>query len=161
MKKRNKFEALFPNGKLPDVDEFNRSLDAMSEDGRKRLREKIYKISFITWSVLPDYQQDFIEEVIIHDRQAYADFMQQKTVMGHIRYTLRYPTLFIRMLHLIEAVERTAKTSLSRLAMSVVICFNFSEKIKTLSEKISKEKTTPEDVLILSGKTKIKDDYSG
>ena len=35
MKKRNKFEALFPNGKLPDVDEFNRSLDAMSEDGRK------------------------------------------------------------------------------------------------------------------------------
>lgn len=69
----------------------------------------------------------------------------KKTVMGHIRYTLRYPTLFIRMLHLIEAVERTAKTSLSRLAMSVVICFDFSEKIKTLSEKISKEKTTPED----------------
>lgn len=82
MKKRNKFEALFPNGKLPDVDEFNRSLDAMSEGGRKRLREKIYKISFITWSVLPDYQRNFIEEVIIHDRQAYADFMQQKNSDG-------------------------------------------------------------------------------
>jgi len=45
--------------------------------------------------------------------------------------------------------------------MSVVICFDFSEKIKTLSEKISKEKTTPEDILILSGKTKIKYDYNG
>lgn len=160
MKKKNKFEVLFPKGKVPEVDEFNRSLDAMSEEGRVRLREKIYKLSFILWPVLPAYQQKFIKGVIIHNRQAYADFMQQKTVMGHIRYTLRYPSLFLRMLHLIEAVERTAKTSLSRLAMSVVICFNYSEKVKTLSENISKEKPTAEEVLILSGKTEIKDDHN-
>lgn len=161
MKRKNKLEALFPNGKVPDVNEFNRSLDAMSKEGRKRLREKIFLLSFIYWAVLPAYQQAFIEAVIRHDRQAYADFLHQKTVMGHIRYPLHHPDLFIRMLHLIEAVGRTGTTSLSHLAMCVVICFNYTEKVKTLSEKISKEALTSEEVLILSGKTKIKDDYNG
>lgn len=161
MKKKNKFELLFPNGKVPDVNEFNRSLDAMSEEGRKKFLEKIYKVSFSVWTALPPSQQTFIEAVIAHDRQAYADFVQQKAVMGHIRYTLRHPALFIRTLHLIEAIERTAKTSLSRLAMSITICFNFSEKVKTLAENISKEKPTSKELLILSGKTEIKDDYNG
>ena len=42
MKKQNKLEALFPNGKVPEVNEFNRSLDKMSKEGRNHLREKIY-----------------------------------------------------------------------------------------------------------------------
>lgn len=53
MKKQNKLEALFPNGKVPDVNEFNRNLDKMSKEGRNHLREKIYKIAFTVWSTLP------------------------------------------------------------------------------------------------------------
>ena len=45
--------------------------------------------------------------------------------------------------------------------MSITICFNFSEKVKTLAENISKEKPTSKELLILSGKTEIKDDYNG
>lgn len=46
MKKQNKLEALFPNGKVPEAKDFNRSLDEMSKEGRNHLREKIYKIAF-------------------------------------------------------------------------------------------------------------------
>lgn len=45
--------------------------------------------------------------------------------------------------------------------MSVSICFNLPGKVKTLAEKIRKVKPTPEELLILSGKTEIKDDYNG
>ena len=77
MKKRNKLEALFPNGKVPDANEFNRSLDEMSKEGRNHLREKIYKLAFTVWSTLPKKHQKFIEEIIVHDRQSYVDFIQQ------------------------------------------------------------------------------------
>ena len=110
MKKRNELEALFPNGKVPDVNEFNRSLDKMSKEGRNHLLEKIYKIAFTVWSTLPKKHQKFIEEVIIHDRQSYVDFIIDKTVMTCLRCPLRFPVLFIRMLHLTEVVERTAQT---------------------------------------------------
>lgn len=64
MKKKNKFELLFPQGKVPDVNEFNCSLDAMSEEGRKKFREKIYKVSFIVWTALPPSQQNY--QIIIN-----------------------------------------------------------------------------------------------
>jgi len=119
MKKQNKLEALFPNGKVPEVNEFNRSLDKMSKEGRNHLREKIYKIAFTVWSTLPKKHQKFIEEVIVHDRQSYVDFIIEKTVMTCLRCPLRFPVLFIRMLHLTEVVERTAQTSINHLSMSV------------------------------------------
>lgn len=85
MKKQNKLEALFPNGKVPEVRVFNRSLDKISKEGRNHFHEKIYKIAFIAWSTLPKKHQKFIREVIIHDRQSYVDFIQQRTVMSSLR----------------------------------------------------------------------------
>ena len=152
MKKQNKLEALFPNGKVPEVNEFNRSLDKMSKEGRNRLREKIYKIAFTVWSTLPKKHQKFIEEVIVHDRQSYVDFIIEKTVMTCLRCPLRFPVLFIRMLHLTEVVERTAQTSINHLSMSVLICFLICGKIGTLAEHISKGGFTCEEVLVLAGK---------
>ncbi|WP_455640169.1 hypothetical protein [Parabacteroides sp.] len=155
MKKRNKLEALFPNGKIPDANEFNRSLDKMSTTGKHHLQEKIYKLAFTVWSTLPKKQQKFIENVIIHDRQSYVDFMQQKTVTACLRYPLRYPVLFIRMLHLSEIVERSAQGSLNHLTMSVLISFQICGKIGTLAGHISKGGITSEEVLILAGKVTI------
>lgn len=43
MKKQNKLEALFPNGKVPDAKVFNRSLDKMSKEGRNHFLEKSTK----------------------------------------------------------------------------------------------------------------------
>lgn len=91
MRKKNKLELLFPNGKIPEVHAFNRSLDAMSKEVRRKYREKIYRVSFIVWTALTPSQKDFIVAVIIHDRQAYVDFIHQKTVMKRIRYTFRHP----------------------------------------------------------------------
>lgn len=159
MKQQKKLEALFPKGILPDVDEFNRNLDTMSAKGRKLFREKIYRLAFLIWHALPQKHRIFIVGVIIHDRQAYADFVIQETVIGYIRYPLRHPTLFIRMLHLTEAVERSASVSLNGLAMSVVICFETPWVISTLGDKISRGGITYEEVLILSGKTNVKDGY--
>ena len=155
MKKQNKLEALFPNGKLPDVNEFNRSLDEMSKEGRNHLREKIYKLAFTVWSTLPKKHQKFIEEIIVHDRQSYVDFMQQRTVMACLRCPLRFPVLFIRMLHLTEVVERTAQTSINHIAMSVLICFQVCGKIGTLAGHISKGGITSEEVLVLAGKMRV------
>ena len=155
MKKQNKLEALFPNGKVPEAKDFNRSLDEMSKEGRNHLREKIYKIAFTVWSTLPKKHQKFIEEVIVHDRQSYVDFMQQRTVMACLRCPLRFPVLFLRMLHLTEVVERTAQTSINHIAMSVLICFQICGKIGTLAGHISKGGITSEDVLVLAGKMTI------
>lgn len=159
MKQQKKLEALFPQGKIPDVDEFNRSLDAMSAAGKKLFREKIYRLAFLIWHALPQKHRTFIVGVIIHDRQAYADFLIQGTVIGSIRYPLRYPTLFIRMLHLAEAVERAASVSLNGLAMSVAICFETPWLISTMGDKISRGGITDEEVLILAGKTTVNDGY--
>lgn len=155
MKKQNKLEALFPNGKVPEVNEFNRSLDKMSKEGRNHLREKIYKLAFTVWSTLPKKHQKFIEEIIVHDRQSYVDFMQQRTVMACLRCPLRFPVLFIRMLHLTEVVERTAQTSINHIAMSVLICFQVCGKIGTLAGHISKGGITSEEVLVLAGKMRV------
>lgn len=160
MKKKNKLEALFPNGKVPDASEFNRSLDNMSKNGRNKIQEKIYKIAFIVWPTLPKKHQKFIEEVIIHDRQSYVDFIIEKTVMACLRYPLRFPVLFIRMLHLTEVVERTAQTSINHLSMSVLICFQICGKIGTLAGNISKGGFTCEEVLVLAGKVRV-GDYCG
>lgn len=157
MKKQNKLEALFPNGKVPDVNEFNRNLDKMSKEGRNHLLEKIYKIAFTVWSTLPKKHQKFIEEVIVHDRQSYVDFMQQRTVMACLRCPLRFPVLFIRMLHLTEVVERTAQTSINHIAMSVLICFQICGKIGTLAGNISKGGITSGEVLVLAGKVRVGD----
>ncbi|WP_293714664.1 hypothetical protein [uncultured Parabacteroides sp.] len=161
MKQQKKLEALFPKGILPDVDEFNRSLDAMSAKGRKLFREKIYRLAFLIWHALPQKHRIFIIGVIIHDRQAYADFVIQETVIGYIRYPLRHPALFIRMLHLTEAVERTASVSLNGLAMSVIISFETPWGISTMRDKISKGGITSEEVLILAGKVTVLDYYGG
>lgn len=155
MKKQNKLEALFPNGKVPEANEFNRSLDEMSKEGRNHLREKIYKLAFTVWSTLPKKHQKFIEEIIVHDRQSYVDFMQQRTVMACLRCPLRFPVLFIRMLHLTEVVERTAQTSINHIAMSVLICFQVCGKIGTLAGHISKGGITSEEVLVLAGKMRV------
>ena len=109
----------------------------MSKEGRNHLREKIYKIAFTVWSTLPKNIK-FIEEVIVHDRQSYVDFIQQRTVMACLRCPLRFPVLFIRMLHLTEVVERTAQTSINHIAMSVLICFQICGKIGTLAGHIGK-----------------------
>lgn len=155
MKKQNKLEALFPNGKVPDVNEFNRNLDKMSKEGRNHLLEKIYKIAFTVWSTLPKKHQKFIEEVIVHDRQSYVDFIIEKTVMTCLRCPLRFPVLFIRMLHLTEVVERTAQTSINHLSMSVLICFQICGKIGTLAGHISKGGITSGEVLVLAGKVRV------
>uniref|UniRef100_UPI003AB1F675 hypothetical protein n=1 Tax=Parabacteroides goldsteinii TaxID=328812 RepID=UPI003AB1F675 len=107
------------------------------------------------WSTLPKKHQKFIEEVIVHDRQSYVDFIQQRTVMACLRCPLRFPVLFIRMLHLTEVVERTAQTSINHIAMSVLICFQICGKIGTVSGHISKGGITSEDVLVLAGKMTI------
>lgn len=159
MKKQNKLEALFPNGKVPNVKDFNRSLDKMSKEGRNHLLEKIYKIAFTVWSTLPKKHQKFIEEVIVHDRQSYVDFIQQRTVMACLRCPLRFPVLFIRMLHLTEVVERTAQTSINHIAMSVLICFQICGKIGTVAGHISKGGITSGEVLVLAGKVRV-GDYS-
>ena len=159
MKKQNKLEALFPNGKVPEAKAFNRSLDKMSKEGRNHFHEKIYKIAFTVWSTLPKKHQKFIREVIIHDRQSYVDFMQQRTVMSCLRYPLRYPVLFIRMLHLTEIVERTAQTSINHIAMSVLICFQICGKIGTLAGNISKGGITSGEVLVLAGKVRVGEYY--
>ena len=155
MKRQNKLEALFPNGKVPDAKDFNRSFDKMSKEGRNRLREKIYKLAFTVWSTLPKKHQKFIEEIIVHDRQSYVDFIQQRTVMACLRCPLRFPVLFIRMLHLTEVVERTAQTSINHIAMSVLICFQVCGKIGTLAGHISKGGITSEEVLVLAGKMRV------
>lgn len=144
---------------MPDVDEFNHTLDAMSAQGRKLFREKIYRLAFQIWHVLPQKHCVFIVGVIIHDRQAYVDFVIQQTVIGSIRYPLRYPRLFLRMLHLTEATERPASVSLNGLSMSVVISFETPWLISTMGDKISKGGVTYEEVLILAGKTKVNDGY--
>ena len=152
MKKLNKLEALFPNGKVPDARVFNRSIDKMSKDGRNHLREKIYKLAFTIWSTLPKKHQKFIREVIIHDRQSYIDFIIQRTVMSCLRCPLRYPVLFIRMLHLTEVVERPAQTSINHIAMSVLICFQVCGKVGTLAGHIGKDEIAYEEALVLIGK---------
>lgn len=157
MKKRNNLEALFPNGKVPDANVFNRSLDKMSKEGRNHLLEKIYKLAFTVWSTLPKKHQKFIEEVIVHDRQSYVDFMQQRTVMSCLRCPLRFPVLFIRMLHLTEVVERTAQTSINHIAMSVLICFQICGKIGTVAGHINKGGITSGEVLVLAGKMRVGD----
>lgn len=159
MKLQKKLEDLFPKGKVPDVDVFNRELDAMSEEGRMRFREKIYRLGFIIWHALPKKHKEFIVGVIIHDRQAYADFVIEETVIGEMRYPLRYPVLFIRMLHLTEAVECLTGASLNSLAMSVVIAFRTPWLISTMGDKISRGGITSEEALILAGKTKVNDGY--
>lgn len=78
MKQQKKLEDLFPKGKVPDVDEFNRELDAMSEEGRIRFRKKIYQLAFIVWHALPQKYKEFIVGVIVHDRQAYARFCNRR-----------------------------------------------------------------------------------
>ena len=148
MKKQNKLEALFPNGKVPDVNEFNRNLDKMSKEGRNQ------------WVTLPKKHQKFIEEVIVHDRQSYVDFIIEKTVVTCLRCPLRFPVLFIRMLHLTEVVERTAQTSINHLSMSVLICFQICGKIGTLAGNISKGGITSGEVLVLAGKVRV-GDYCG
>ena len=90
MEEEYKEEALFPNGKVLEAKAFNRSLDKMSKEGRNHFHEKIYKIAFTVWSTLPKKHQKFIREVIIHDRQSYVDFIQQRTVMSCLRCPLRY-----------------------------------------------------------------------
>ncbi|GEM_PF-1785864 len=155
MKKQNKLEALFPNGKVPDIRVFNRSLDKMSKEGRIHFLEKIYKIAFTVWSTLPQKHQKFIREVIIHDRQSYIDFIQQRTVMSCLRCPLRYPVLFIRMLHLTEIVERTAQTSVNHIAMSVLISFQICGKVGTLAGHLGKDEIAYEEALVLVGKMTI------
>lgn len=159
MKQQKKLEDLFPKGKVPDVDEFNRELDAMSEEGRIRFRKKIYRLAFIVWHALPQKYKEFIVGVIVHDRQAYADFVIEETVIGEMRYPLRYPVLFIRMLHLTEAVDCLAGVSLNGLAMSVEISFRTPWLISTMGDKISRGGSTSEEVLILAGKIKVNDIY--
>lgn len=152
MKKQNKLEALFSNGEVPEARVFNRSIDKMSKKGRKHLHEKIYKIAFTVWSTLPKKHKKFIKEIIIHDRQSYIDFMQQKTVMSCLRCPLRFPVLFIRLLHLTEVVERTAQTSRNHIAMSVLICFQICGKIGTVAGHLGKGEVAYEEALVLVGK---------
>lgn len=152
MRKQNKLEALFPNGKCRKRRILTVALIEMSKEGRNHLREKIYKIAFTVWSTLPKKHQKFIEEVIVHDRQSYVDFIQQRTVMACLRCPLRFPVLFIRMLHLTEVVERTAQTSINHIAMSVLICFQICGKISTLAGHIGKGEIAYEEVLVLAGK---------
>ena len=80
--------------------------------------------------------------------------------MACLRYPLRFPVLFIRMLHLTEVVERTAQTSINHLSMSVLICFQICGKIGTLAGNISKGGFTCEEVLVLAGKVRV-GDYCG
>ena len=155
MEEEYKEEALFPNGKVLEAKAFNRSLDKMSKEGRNHFHEKIYKIAFTVWSTLPKKHQKFIREVIIHDRQSYVDFIQQRTVMSCLRCPLRYPVLFIRMLHLTEIVERTAQTSINHIAMSVLICFQICGKIGTLAGHLGKDEIAYEEALVLVGKMTI------
>lgn len=133
----------------------------MSVKGQNAFRGRIYLLAFSSWTELSGKEQTFIVAVIENDRQAYVDFVVQKTVMGRLRYTLHYPRLLIAMFHLIEAIDRVAGTSLNHLAMSVLISFNFRQKVSSIGDYISKGYPMAEEVLILSGKTKIKDDYNG
>ena len=155
MKKQNKLEALFPYGKVPEAKVFNRSLDKMSKEGRNHFHENIYKIAFTVWSTLPKKHQKFIREVIIHDRQSYVDFIQQRTVMSCLRCPLRFPVLFIQMLHLTEIVQRTAQTSVNHIAMSVLICFQICGKIGMLAGHLGKGEIAYEEALVLVGKMTI------
>lgn len=153
MKKKNKLESLFPNGKVPDSKSFNHDLDHMSKEGRGHYLDKIYQLGFTIWLTLPRKQQKFIEDIIVHDRQSYVDFMVERTVMSTLRCPLRMPVLFIRMLHLTEVVERTAsQASLKHLSMSVLISFQLSGKLETLAGQLSKGGITAEEALVLTGK---------
>lgn len=79
--------------------------------------------------------------------------------MACLRCPLRFPVLFIRMLHLTEVVERTAQTSINHIAMSVLICFQICGKIGTVAGHISKGGITSGEVLVLAGKVRV-GDYS-
>lgn len=72
--------------------------------------------------------------------------------MSCLRCPLRYPVLFIRMLHLTEVVERPAQTSINHIAMSVLICFQVCGKVGTLAGHIGKDEIAYEEALVLIGK---------
>ena len=75
--------------------------------------------------------------------------------MSCLRCPLRYPVLFIRMLHLTEIVERTAQTSINHIAMSILICFQICGKIGTLAGHLGKDEIAYEEALVLVGKMTI------
>ena len=75
--------------------------------------------------------------------------------MSCLRCPLRYPVLFIRMLHLTEIVERTAQTSVNHIAMSVLISFQICGKVGTLAGHLGKDEIAYEEALVLVGKMTI------
>ncbi|MEG1545255.1 MAG: hypothetical protein RR382_12160 [Tannerellaceae bacterium] len=153
-KQYKKLQALF-NGAKPTVPLFEAYLKTLSEKECEKQLQELCALAFGYYEQMRPAYQTFVKRYFEHDRSCYTDYLTQHTPLGDLRYHLLRPTLFLKMLHLLETTERRIPISYLHLAASLLTIFCYPFKLSTLSKYLRLNRHSPEELLQLIGSIEI------
>ncbi len=149
-------------GNAPTPASFNAKLQTLEEAARQEYRLNLCHLAFGYYDSLPKPFCKFIDAYFKHDRELYVDYLIHHTPLGHLRYSLQNPDLFLPMLYVIENADRKGRPKYHHQASSLLLAFNFPYKLETFDNYLCHSQPDSSDLrefLFLMGKIKVGGEY--
>jgi hypothetical protein len=134
------------NGLPPTVSRFVKMASSLPEEKCKELWHKAYYSSLHGFDKKSKTYRRFYKLLVHSDRQRYLDFLQEKTLLGQMRYRPCNPELFLKIVSVLEQLPEQKRHALIELLFVLLLAFDYPQKINTLQQYLKTNKLTPSDL---------------
>ena len=127
--------ALF-GGAKPTVRLYHELLKYMPLEERGIFFEHTFGLALSEWTDLTSPYRLFLVRLIKKNRQLFADYVRQKTVLGEFLYGMDELNLFLKVLNLLVDPYKNHKSSYTEISFSLLLAFDMDVSVKYLADKI-------------------------
>lgn len=143
----------------PSVSRFVQVCNQLSDEDRESLIRDIKMLSACYWNELPAEFRNFVNALIRHDRQAFADYLVHETPLGDHQMDMGDPQQFLNFVSVYVEVHLVKPVPYRQIAMVLVIEFRIPYKVRTVAEYLQRRVYLAGDLLPLLGRLEIIGDW--
>jgi hypothetical protein len=137
---------LFEGAHHLSVPVFKERIAAFSPAEQKEYYHKAFGCSLQGFDKHSERYRCFFHHLVQSHRQDFLHFLQEKTILGHLRYHLHDKDLFLKMVYLLERNNSASEASRQALVFALILSFRYDLKISSLNQYMKTNKPDAADI---------------